>query len=105
MSENFGIPKAANDNLAGPEGGVESLGYWRALRAEAPVRAEAALASHSPDFENLSSGDKEKVLRGLIESLSGDNKNRFIVSELGKMVGAVVDQREVMLRVRGPVAA
>lgn len=105
MSENFGIPKAANDNSAVFEGGVESLGYWRALRAEATVRAEAALANHSPDFENLSLGDQEKVLRGLIESLSGDNNNRFIVKKLGGMVGAVVDQREVMSRVRGPVAA
>lgn len=66
---------------------IESLDAWRTLKEEAPERAKTLLAERQlpATLEGLSfeeSTESVAQLSELIEELSSDNANRYVVREL-----------------------
>ena len=57
---------------------VENLDAWRDLKQQAPEQAKALIAEIE-DFDDLHEDEQLEKLQSLLESLEGDNANRFVV--------------------------
>lgn len=104
MSEKYTPPVAANDNevLAS---NVENLKDWRELKAIAPEQQETVLAEGIPNFEQLDADKQIEHLQKLIDSLGGNNENRFVAPLLAKKLGILIETKEFTEKLRQLQAA